>query len=345
MQSALDYFMAHCVAQTPQPKKLRSAVPVDGDRLDFDTLSILIASAWRVDAHAPRLAAVASSWALASKEAAKLVRCEDIPVPRKLVTQHPSQPMEPTLTINEEAAITNWGALPDLDQFISFRVLAVGVRSGHLTNIPMRIERDDIQSTLCGGYLNSFIINSFMASIMPDLVLAAEAAIRGEETCDFYIPTTFTQFLGAQYDLFQPIKRSLAQAMGSADCVHVPLHFTDTETRCQHWVHVRAKKSVKKVEIFESAMLVESTFVGWRLLDALVEAGALDDVDGWTVVLYNRGIHKMPRQSDGSSCGIFTCVVAAHLVAGRRLPRNIQENVHAWRRYVAAKVWAAAPSD
>ena len=38
MQSALDYFMAHCVAQTPQPKKLRSAVPVDGDRLDFDTL-------------------------------------------------------------------------------------------------------------------------------------------------------------------------------------------------------------------------------------------------------------------------------------------------------------------
>ena len=66
-------------------------------------------------------------------------------------------------------------------------------------------------------------------------------------------------------------------------------------------MHLRVNKAVYKVEIFEPANLVRSAHIGHQMLRALVAAGALSSTDGWTVVLYNRQVHGMPRQSDGSS--------------------------------------------
>jgi Ulp1 family protease len=106
-----------------------------------------------------------------------------------------------------------------------------------------------------------------------------------------------------------------------------------------HWVLVRMNKTLKKVEIFESAKLVTTTDLGWQLLRTLVSVGAIPHCSGWTVVLYNARVHGMPRQHDGVSCGVFACIIAEHLIAGRRLPHSLQANIGAWRLHIAMKVW------
>lgn len=67
--------------------------------------------------------------------------------------------------------------------------------------------------------------------------------------------------------------------------------------------------------------------------------GAIPHCSGWTVVLYNARVHGMPRQHDGVSCGVFACIIAEHLIAGRRLPHSLQANIGAWRLHIAMKVW------
>ena len=264
-----------------------------------------------------------------------MLRDVDVAVPRSTITQYALAPVEPTLTAAETAAISSWGI--DANAFAPIKVLAPRMDE----HIKVPIEFSDVRETLNGGYLNGFIIDAFMGSIMPDFVTATQAASRGEMISDFYLPTYLSTPLLTETNSFEHIKPSLIQAFGVADSIHMPLHYKETHTHCEHWVHMRVKKSVRKVEIFESAGLVTSTLVGWRLLDALVQAGALASHDAWSVVLYNRSRHKMPRQGDGSSCGVFVCVVALHLVAKQRLPRNIQNDITAWRRYVAVKVWAS----
>jgi Ulp1 family protease len=54
----------------------------------------------------------------------------------------------------------------------------------------------------------------------------------------------------------------------------------------------------------------------------------------WQVVLYT-GAAGVPQQTDGSSCGVFTCVVASHLVKDATLP-DIQAASADWRRWIAA---------
>ena len=247
--------------------------------------------------------------------------------------------MEPMLTATETAAITSWGI--NAIDVSDIKVLAPKLGS----HIKVPIVPSDVQDTLNGGYLNGFIIDAFMGTIMPDFVSAAKAASRGEKISDFYLPTYLSKPLLYEINPFEHIRPALMQAFGVTDSIHMPLHYTATDTHHEHWVHVRAKKSVKKVEIFESAGLVVTTLVGWRLLDALVQAGVLESQDGWSVVLYNRSRHKMPRQGDGYSCGAFVCVVAAHLVAKHRLPRSLQEEIVARRRYIAVKVWGSRVSD
>ena len=174
---------------------------------------------------------------------------------------------------------------------------------------------------------------------MPDMVKATVAARAGSRVTNFFIPTGFSD--SVMDGRLDAAGHYVKNAYDHADNVHITIHYKETNAVAEHWVHLRVNKAVYKVEIFEPANLVRSAHIGHQMLRALVAAGALSSTDGWTVVLYNRQVHGMPRQSDGSSCGVFACVVALHLVAGRRLPRNIQHKIPQWRLYIAMKVWDA----
>jgi hypothetical protein len=59
-----------------------------------------------------------------------------------------------------------------------------------------------------------------------------------------------------------------------------------------------------------------------------------EDKGTWQVVAYgeNSGV---TQQMDRNSCGIFTCVIAKHLVEDRTLPA-IPKGAKLWRQWVAA---------
>ena len=142
---ALEFFMAHFVAPTPQSECKGRRVVVDGGPLDLDTLSLVIAWAWRTYVHAPSVAAVSSLWAAASKQAALLVRSEDVAVPRSTITQYVLAPMEPMLTATETAAITSWGI--NAVDVSDIKVLAPKLGS----HIKVPIVPSDVQDTLAAS--------------------------------------------------------------------------------------------------------------------------------------------------------------------------------------------------
>ena len=47
--------------------------------------------------------------------------------------------------------------------------------------------------------------------------------------------------------------------------MHMTMHFKETTTHAEHWVHVRATKALRKIEIFEPAALVQNTFIGKQI--------------------------------------------------------------------------------
>lgn len=84
---ALEAFVRDHIPPTPRDPADHKAgrVLADGDMpIDFDTLIYILIWAWRTCAKAPRLAAVAQSWAAASTDAEKAVRCEDVVGRRRL---------------------------------------------------------------------------------------------------------------------------------------------------------------------------------------------------------------------------------------------------------------------
>ena len=337
----LEAFFAEHIPPTPwhEPKrKVKHAF--DDMPIDFDALVCIMVISWRSYSNAPRLAAVARSWKEATKEAEKMVRSEDVPVPRLRIAQPLLPPLEPTLSTAEHVVRDSWGA--ELGAYTPF------ILSAPAAGNPIRCtyELQDMQSTvLIGHYLNSITIDAFLTSLMPDMVKAARASPQSSllHPRNFFIPTIFSASI-IEDGNFGRAEYYVEKAFNHTDHLHITMHYKETTTHAEHWVHVRATKAVRKVEIFEPAALVQCNFIGRQLLCALVAARAITaaEADGWTVVLYNRHQHHMPRQSDGSSCGVFACVVALHLVEVRRIPRNIQEEIMQWRLYIAMKVFGKA---
>ena len=108
----LEAFFKDYMPPTPaahEPKRKVLAAAFDGEHIDFDALIYIMVLSWRSCATAPRLAAVARSWMKATKEAETIVRCEDVPVPRNRITQYKLPPVEPTLSLAEQAVRASWG--------------------------------------------------------------------------------------------------------------------------------------------------------------------------------------------------------------------------------------------
>lgn len=337
MSLDVEAFLSEHVPPTPahdhERKVLHAAF--DAKQIDLDTLILIITMSWRCYSDAPRLAAVAWSWKEAAKEAEKMVRGEDVPVPRLCITLPLLPPLEPILSTAERAVRVSWGAA-----FEAYSPFAVEMPAAGF-HVRCEYELEDIKSTVRSGrYLNSVTINMFLTSLMPDMTQATVARMCGKRVSNFFIPSGFSASI-IDSGAFHGAEDYVKKAFDHADHMHMTMHFKETCTHAEHWVHVRVTKAVHKVEIFEPASLVQTNIIGQQMLHALVASGAVTSAEGWTVVLYNKQRHRMPRQSDGSSCGVFACVVALHLVEVRRMPRNIQEEIAQWREYVAMKVWGS----
>ena len=59
-----------------------------------------------------------------------------------------------------------------------------------------------------------------------------------------------------------------------------------------------------------------------------------EDMGDWQVVAYGK-TSGTPQQEDSNSCGVFTCVIAKHLVEDRALPQ-IPCGAKEWRKWIAA---------
>jgi hypothetical protein len=133
-------------------------------------LILIITMSWRCYSDAPRLAAVARSWKEAAKEAEKMVRGEDVPVPRLCITLPLLPPLEPILSTAERAVRVSWGAAFEAYTPFVVKMPAAGF------HVRCEYELEDIKSTVLSGlYLNSVTINSFLSSLMPDMVQATSS--------------------------------------------------------------------------------------------------------------------------------------------------------------------------
>ena len=128
-----------------------------------------------------------------------------------------------------------------------------------------------------------------------------------------------------------------ATRLRGAEAIYIPWHVASTRSTVHHWVLVRLSRVTQKIEIYESARLLVSKAAGWKILSAL-QPYLGSGCGGWTVVLYNSCAARIPRQRDGSSCGVFLCIIALHLVRDACLPLNLQDNVGRWRNYLALAV-------
>ena len=96
----------------------------------------------------------------------------------------------------------------------------------------------------------------------------------------------------------------------------------------EHWAVMRLQRQWKRLEIFDSLRLVNGSH-GRQMLDAISKY-LHENMDDWLVVVY-RGV---PQQTDHKSCGVFTCVIAKHLLEDATLP-SISEAIPEWRRWIA----------
>lgn len=55
----------------------------------------------------------------------------------------------------------------------------------------------------------------------------------------------------------------------------------------------------------------------------------------WQVVIYS----NLPKQNDGSACGIFACVFTLHLFHDATLP-DVQTEILSWRQFTAQVICA-----
>jgi Ulp1 family protease len=97
----------------------------------------------------------------------------------------------------------------------------------------------------------------------------------------------------------------------------------------RHWAVMRAQRQRKRLEIFDSLRLVKKCH-GRNMLKA-ISAYVHEDMSDWQVVVHQHGV---PQQTDANSCGVFTCVIAKHLVEDASLP-NIAEAIPEWRCWLA----------
>lgn len=99
-----------------------------------------------------------------------------------------------------------------------------------------------------------------------------------------------------------------------------------------HYGVVDASMDAKKVDCLDSLGSISENH-GLAVLDLLVKLDVTKP-DGWEVNCFNGGEKGMPKQEDGTSCGVFAFATLVHLVRSAPL-RFSQQDIRAWRTHMA----------
>ena len=307
--------------------------------LPKDILKLILAELWRMDAFAPRAAAVNHEFLDASNGIEILVERDEVAVPRKIITKCDVASINPrgSDVINHKFNLerSSWGIVHD--NYQAFNVRTPSANFG--TVLPFN--KEDMASTLdlgdSSGYLNNVAVDAFFASQMVDVFTAGRSVAGGYNGtfAAIYFPACLSS-LRTFNNLSLNVQEYMTLAIKNTKEVYAAWHFGETSQRANHWVLLRAVMNVKKIEIFESCDLVKDTSIACTFAANLDGLGLKTN---WTYVLYNRAWQGMPRQHDGRSCGVFVCVVALHLYHKKQLPMELQHQVVEWRKFVAACIW------
>ena len=321
--------------------------PADFSDLGIDITVTIARFAWLHDRRAPLHASVCRTWAMAAPMVKQDLRCTEVAPLRPTIKGSLEPALEPTgVDAKLALIISEWERSADgkvLHGYVPFSV-RTSVRK---TNI----EHSDMISLLdARGWLTNFVVDSYLSTLMPELT--AELA-----------HNTKRAFVPGWYSTCWP--NALADII--AVTTNVNEIFAVFNLHNSHWALMRLQRKWERLEIFDGkGMLTEEH--GWLLLIAaglapqvcvplpatrhqcarIAPHGDLSQAQvlfpsllqkhkgTWQVVAYGKN-SGMPQQMDGCACGIFTCVIAKHLVEDRTLP-VIPPGAELWRQWIAAAI-------
>lgn len=167
----------------------------------------------------------------------------------------------------------------------------------------VQILRKDIQTLLGLNWLNDEIINAYMYLLV----------CRGKQNNNKKVHAFNTFFYPKLRDSgYSSIKRWTRKVdIFSHDLVLVPIHLGN------HWCLAVIDFNNKRISYYDS--LGGSAGVCCKLLLNYLKDEMNDkkkqcfDMENWTLAEFRGGSKDVPRQENGSDCGVFTCIYAEHI--------------------------------
>ena len=233
IQSFLD--SCHFHSPKPMPNGRISSwldVPVD-------IAVLVLAQAWQLDALAPRLASINSTFHRASKETALLLQGVDVCPPRLKVTVPDGESIDPKdgahiVTFTEELAM--WGV-----GFENYRPFNVRLPATNPHGMLCSFDEDTARNLLDVGNVRDFlcniVIDSFFRTFMMDIFQAKQViANGGSPPAQVFLPCFLSGFLKGEDMPTVDTQNALGIALRHAKEIYVPYHFGETFKRANHWV-------------------------------------------------------------------------------------------------------------
>ena len=115
-----------------------------------------------------------------------------------------------------------------------------------------------------------------------------------------------------------------------------------------HWTIVVVQIKQKKIIYCNSLSIGRSASYTchqiWRYLcyEALIHSGFLLEREEWSILYYN-DMPGFPKQTDGSSCGVYVCAIAKAIVCNQRLPE--EPNLLSLRNWIAWEILKSSKSN
>ena len=312
----------------PAAKPIAAAESGGFNMLSSDETTLVAMTCWQNDTMAPMFAAVSKEMLRANAEAKDMLKAVDVVPHRPEMKKALNPSLSASLSDEESGTLAAWG-----DDLAEYWPAASYKGCG-------KVEKDDMLRVLgkSSGWLTSQSVDTFLSSYLPSLVEAEPGApriflqgfhslyVEKEQTLGFSLARSDNP------EQTEQTRRRCAEVLSAADEVYVVYNIA-----VKHWALMRLTKRFSRLEVFDSTGHTTKEH-GRKLLAACQElTGA--DMSSWTVVVYETVSSGVAQQTDGKSCGVFACVTAAHLLQDAQLP-DIQGDIVAWRRYMAARIAA-----
>ena len=212
----------------------------------------------------------------------------------------------------------------------------------------------DVNGAKGGGWLSNVAVDAYLSTLMPSVGEAESGARRvffpgihshtleASGTLGFNTEHAFVNESGDYVVNKDVVSTAQKRALASSVILSADELYVNYNLNNYHWGLMRVLLKYQRCEIYDSTGHTKKEY-GRKLLRGIQELTGEDTRD-WSIVVYETPASGMAQQHDGKSCGAFLCITAAHLVCDAKLP-DIQANIVAWRRHIAARVdRASTPS-